>query len=382
MTREYPPEIYGGAGVHVTELVAQLRRLCEVDVHCMGAPREGALVAQPDPALAAANPALSVLSSDLRMADAAAGATVVHSHTWYTGMAGHIAALLHGIPHVLTAHSLEPLRPWKAEQLGGGYRVSLWVERTAIEAADAVIAVSNGMRTDVLAAYPALDPARVHVIKNGVDTDVWYPAETGGEESVLDELGVDRSRPIVAFVGRITRQKGVPHLIAAAHRFDPAVQLVLCAGAPDTPEIADEVGAAVSNLSEHRSGVFWVRDFLPIHEIREILSAATVFVCPSVYEPLGIVNLEAMACGTAVVASDVGGIPEVVSDGVTGTLVHYDPADTDGFEAGLADAVNAMVTDPQRAATYGAAGRQRCIDEFSWARIAEQTLAIYRTVSG
>ncbi len=382
MTREYPPEIYGGAGVHVTELVAQLRRLCDVDVHCMGTPREGALVAQPDPALAAANPALSVLSADLRMADAAAGATVVHSHTWYTGMAGHISALLHGIPHVLTAHSLEPLRPWKAEQLGGGYRVSLWVERTAIQAADAVIAVSNGMRTDVLAAYPALDPARVHVIKNGVDTGVWYPAETGGEESVLDELGVDRSRPIVAFVGRITRQKGVPHLIAAAHRFDPAVQLVLCAGAPDTPEIAAEVSAAVSDLSEQRSGVFWVRDFLPIHEIREILSAATIFVCPSVYEPLGIVNLEAMACGTAVIASDVGGIPEVVSDGVTGTLVHYDPADIAGFEARLADAVNAMVADPQRAATYGAAGRQRCIDEFSWARIAEQTLEIYRTVSG
>ncbi|MCX6478893.1 MAG: glycogen synthase [Mycobacterium sp.] len=382
MTREYPPEIYGGAGVHVTELVAQLRRLCDVDVHCMGAPREGALVAQPDPALAAANPALSVLSADLRMADAAAGATVVHSHTWYTGMAGHISALLHGIPHVLTAHSLEPLRPWKAEQLGGGYRLSLWVERTAIQAADAESAVSNGMRPDVLAAYPALDPDRVHVIKNGVDTGVWYPAEAGGEESVLDELGVDRSRPIVAFVGRITRQKGVPHLIAAAHRFDPAVQLVLCAGAPDTPEIAAEVSAAVSDLSEKRSGVFWVRDFLPIHEIREILSAATIFVCPSVYEPLGIVNLEAMACGTAVIASDVGGIPEVVSDGVTGTLVHYDPADIAGFEARLADAVNAMVADPQRAATYGAAGRQRCIDEFSWARIAEQTLEIYRTVSG
>jgi starch synthase len=366
----------------VTELVAQLRQLCDVDVHCMGAPREGALVAQPDPALAAANPALSVLSADLRMADAAAGAAVVHSHTWYTGMAGHISALLHGIPHVLTAHSLEPLRPWKAEQLGGGYRVSLWVERTAIQAADAVIAVSNGMRTDVLAAYPALDPGRVHVIKNGVDTGVWYPAEAGGEESALDELGVDRSRPIVAFVGRITRQKGVPHLIAAAHRFDPAVQLVLCAGAPDTPEIAAEVSAAVSDLSEQRSGVFWVRDFLPIHEIREILSAATAFVCPSVYEPLGIVNLEAMACGTAVIASDVGGIPEVVSDGVTGTLVHYDPADIAGFEARLADAVNAMVADPQQAATYGAAGRQRCIDEFSWARIAEQTLEIYRAVSG
>lgn len=382
MTREYPPEIYGGAGVHVTELVAQLRRLCDVDVHCMGAPREGALVAQPDPALAAANPALSVLSADLRMADAAAGATVAHSHTWYTGMAGHIAALLHGIPHVLTAHSLEPLRPWKAEQLGGGYQVSLWVERTAIQAADAVIAVSNGMRADVLATYPALDPGRVHVIKNGVDTGVWYPAEAGGEESVLDELGVDRSRPIVAFVGRITRQKGVPHLIAAAHRFDPAVQLVLCAGAPDTPEIAAEVSAAVSELSARRSGVFWVRDFLPIHEIREILSAATVFVCPSVYEPLGIVNLEAMACATAVIASDVGGIPEVVADGVTGTLVHYDPADIAGFEARFADAVNALVAEPQRAATYGAAGRQRCIDEFSWARIAEQTLEIYRAVSG
>ena len=382
MTREYPPEIYGGAGVHVTELVAQLRRLCDVDVHCMGVPREGALVAQPDPALAAANPALSVLSADLRMADAAAGATVVHSHTWYTGMAGHISALLHGIPHVLTAHSLEPLRPWKAEQLGGGYRVSLWVERTAIQAADAVIAVSNGMRADVLATYPGLDPGRVHVIKNGVDTGMWYPAEAGGEESVLDELGVDRSRPIVAFVGRITRQKGVPHLIAAAHRFDPAVQLVLCAGAPDTPEIAAEVSAAVSDLSEQRGGVFWVRDFLPIHEIREILSAATIFVCPSVYEPLGIVNLEAMACGTAVIASDVGGIPEVVSDGVTGTLVHYDPADIAGFEARLADAVNAMVADPQRATTYGTAGRQRCIDEFSWARIAEQTLEIYRAVSG
>ncbi len=382
MTREYPPEIYGGAGVHVTELVAQLRRLCDVDVHCMGAPREGALVAQPDPALAAANPALSVLSADLRMADAAAGATVAHSHTWYTGMAGHIAALLHEIPHVLTAHSLEPLRPWKAEQLGGGYRVSLWVERTAIQAVAAVIAVSNGMRADVLAAYPALDPGRVHVIKNGVDTGVWYPAEAGGEESVLDELGVDRSRPIVAFVGRITRQKGVPHLIAAAHRFDPAAQLVLCAGAPDTPEIAAEVSAAVSELSARRSGVFWVRDFLPIHEIREILSAATAFVCPSVYEPLGIVNLEAMACATAVIASDVGGIPEVVADGVTGTLVHYDAADIAGFEARFVDAVNAMVADPQRVVTYGAAGRQRCIDEFSWARIAEQTLEIYRAVSG
>ena len=382
MTREYPPEVYGGAGVHVTELVAQLRRLCDVDVHCMGVPREGAFAHQPDPALADANPALATLSADLRMANAAAGATVVHSHTWYAGMAGHLTALLHGIPHVLTAHSLEPRRPWKAEQLGGGYRVSLWVERTAVQAADAVIAVSAGMRDDVLDVYPALDPHRVHVVRNGIDTQVWHPAEPEPGQSVLDELGVDVSRPMVAFVGRITRQKGVPHLIAAAHRFDPEVQLVLCAGAPDTPEIAAEVSAAVADLAAERSGVFWVRDFLPIHEIREILSAATAFVCPSVYEPLGIVNLEAMACSTAVIASDVGGIPEVVSDGVTGTLVHYDAADPAGFEAGLAGAVNALVADPQRARSYGAAGRQRCIAEFSWARIAEQTLDVYRKVVG
>lgn len=381
MTREYPPEVYGGAGVHVTELVAQLRRLCDVDVHCMGAPRPDVFVHQPDPVLKDANAALSTLSADLRMAHAAAGATVVHSHTWYTGMAGHVSALLHGVPHVLTAHSLEPMRPWKAEQLGGGYQVSLWVERTAVTAADAVIAVSSGMRKDVLSVYPTLDPDRVHVVKNGIDTDVWHPAPPEPEDSVLDELGVDQSRPIVAFVGRITRQKGVPHLIAAAHRFAPEVQLVLCAGAPDTPEIAAEVEGAVAQLAASRSGVFWVRDFLPVHEIREILSASTVFVCPSVYEPLGIVNLEAMACGTAVVASDVGGIPEVVDDGVTGTLVHYDAEDTAGFEAGLAEAVNALVADPAKAARYGTTGRQRCIDEFSWARIAEQTLDIYRKVS-
>ena len=381
MTREYPPEVYGGAGVHVTELVAQLRHLCEVDVHCMGAPRAGAFVHQPDPALTGANPALSTLSADLVMANAAAEATVVHSHTWYTGMAGHLAALLYGVPHVLTAHSLEPLRPWKAEQLGGGYRVSLWVERTAVEAADAVIAVSSGMREDVLSVYPALDPNRVHVVKNGIDTSVWYPAPPEPNESVLAELGVDPSRPMVAFVGRITRQKGVPHLIAAAHQFDPEIQLVLCAGAPDTPEIAAEVSSAVQELAAQRSGVFWVQEFYPVGKIREILTAATAFICPSVYEPLGIVNLEAMACGTAVVASDVGGIPEVVDDGTTGTLVHYDAADPASFEAGLAQAVNAMVSDPDKARRFGAAGRQRCIDEFSWAHIAEQTLEIYRNVS-
>jgi starch synthase len=381
MTREFPPEVYGGAGVHVTELVAQLRHLCEVDVHCMGAPRPGAIVAAPDPALLGANPALSTLSADLTMVNAAAHATVVHSHTWYTGLAGHLTALLYGIPHVLTAHSLEPMRPWKAEQLGGGYRVSSWVEKTAVEAADAVIAVSAGMREDVLATYPSLDPNRVHVVRNGIDTDVWYPVQPQAGESVLAELGVDPTRPIVAFVGRITRQKGVAHLVAAAHAFAPEIQLVLCAGAPDTPEIAAEVTEAVQRLANSRTGVFWVREMLPINKIREILSAATVFVCPSVYEPLGIVNLEAMACATAVVASDVGGIPEVVAGRRTGLLVHYDPRDTATFEARLADAVNSLVGAPETARQYGQAGRQRCIEEFSWAHIAEQTLEIYRKVS-
>jgi starch synthase len=390
MTREYPPEVYGGAGVHVTELVAQLRHLCEVDVHCMGAPRPDVYVHQPDPALRGANPALSTLSADLSMVNGASAATVVHSHTWYTGLAGHLTALLYGVPHVLTAHSLEPMRPWKAEQLGGGYRVSSWVEKTAIEAADAVIAVSSGMRDDVLRTYPALDPNRVHVVRNGIDTEVWYPvaharSEMGGApnpgDSVLEELGVDAARPIVAFVGRITRQKGVAHLIAAAHHFAPDAQLVLCAGAPDTPEIAAEVTAAVQELARARRGVFWVREMLPIGKIREILSAATVFVCPSVYEPLGIVNLEAMACATAVVASDVGGIPEVVSDHQTGLLVHYDAGNPALFEAQLGDAVNALVAEPEKARQYGQAGRQRCIQEFSWGHIAEQTLEIYRKVS-
>ena len=381
MTREYPPEVYGGAGVHVTELVAQLRHLCEVDVHCMGALRPGATVAQPDPALQDANPALTTLSADLNMVNAAGEATVVHSHTWYAGMAGHLAALLYGVPHVLTAHSLEPMRPWKAEQLGGGYRISSWVEKTAVEAADAVIAVSSGMRDDVLRTYPTLDPHRVHVVKNGIDTEVWHPVAAAPQvtRSSRNSASTPR-RPIVAFVGRITRQKGVAHLVAAAHHFAPDVQLVLCAGAPDTPEIAAEVASAVQELSEARTGVFWVREMLPTSKIREILSAATTFVCPSVYEPLGIVNLEAMACETAVVASDVGGIPEVVADQQTGLLVHYDPNDTASFERELAYAVNSLVADPAKARQFGVAGRQRCIDEFSWARIAEQTVEIYRKV--
>jgi alpha-maltose-1-phosphate synthase len=346
----------------------------------MGGPRPDAFAYEPDPRLRDANAALSTLSADLVMANAASAATVVHSHTWYTGLAGHLAAMLYDIPHVLTAHSLEPLRPWKAEQLGGGYRVSTWVEHDAVLAADAVIAVSSGMREDVLRVYPALDPSAVHVIHNGIDTDVWYPAGAVESGSMLADLGVDTSRPIVAFVGRITRQKGVAHLVAAAHHFDADVQLVLCAGAPDTPEMAEEVRTAVAGLARSRSGVFWVQEMLPSPKLREILSAATVFVCPSVYEPLGIVNLEAMACGTAVVASDVGGIPEVVVDGITGSLVHYDVADPTGYQSRLADAVNALVADPEKAERFGRAGRQRCIEEFSWVQVAQQTLDIYRKV--
>ncbi|MCX4096030.1 glycogen synthase [Nocardia sp. alder85J] len=381
MTREYPPEVYGGAGVHVTELAAKLRPLCDVTVHCMGVPRTDAVVHEPDPQLYAANSALQMMSAQLRMADAAGGADVVHSHTWYTGLAGHLAATLYGVPHVLTAHSLEPRRPWKAEQLGGGYRLSSWSERNAMEYADAVIAVSEGMRRDVLDAYPTVDPARVHVVHNGIDPHAWHPRPPAeGTRDIVTELGLRTDRPIVAFVGRITRQKGVSHLLAAAADIDPEAQLVLCAGAPDTPQLEAEVTSAVAKLSETRGGVFWVRQMLPTEQVRQILAAATVFVCPSVYEPLGIVNLEAMACGTAVVASDVGGIPEVVADGRTGTLVHYDSARQEEFEHDLAAAVNAVVADPARAAAMGADGRTRAVTEFDWARIAADTLHLYESL--
>lgn len=381
LTREYPPEVYGGAGVHVTELTARLRALCEVTVHCMGAPRNGAVVHRPDPELYAANAALQMMSAQLRMADAAGGVDVVHSHTWYAGLAGHLAGTLYGIPHVLTAHSLEPRRPWKAEQLGGGYRLSSWSERNAMEHADAVIAVSAGMRGDVLDAYPAIDPARVHVVHNGIDATVWHPGPPDRDEPpVLERLGVRTDRPIVSFVGRITRQKGVGHLLAAARDFDPEIQLVLCAGAADTSELEREVATAVDGLQRRRGNVFWVKEMLPTEQVRQILTASSVFVCPSVYEPLGIVNLEAMACATAVVASDVGGIPEVVADGVTGRLVHYDPSATGEYERALAAAVNEVASDPALSARYGQAGRSRAIAEFDWSRIAEHTVEVYRGV--
>jgi alpha-maltose-1-phosphate synthase len=377
LTREYPPEVYGGAGVHVGFLVPALRRLVDVEVHCFGGPRSDARSHAVAPQLGDTNAALQTLSVDLSMVAATSGVHLVHSHTWYTNLAGHLAKMLHGVPHVATAHSLEPRRPWKAEQLGGGYRVSSWVERTAYEHADAVIAVSEGMRTDVLDCYPGLDPARVHVVRNGIDSDAYHPVR---ERDAVVALGIDPDQPIVAFVGRVTRQKGLGHLVAAAHAIHPDAQIVLCAGQPDTPEIAEETRAAVSELAAARRGVYWIQRMLGGAELRQLLSAASVFVCPSVYEPLGIVNLEAMACGTAVVASDVGGIPEVVVHGETGLLVHYDEHDVPRFRAMLAEAVDAVLADPDRAADMGRAGRRRAVEHFTWPAIAEQTVEVYRAV--
>ncbi len=379
--------MYGGAGVHVTELTAALRRDIQVLVRCFGAPREEAdTFAYPVPAeLAQANGALQTLGVDLQMAQDAAGADLVHSHTWYANLAGRLAQLVHAIPHVVSAHSLEPLRPWKAEQLGGGYRVSRWLEREAYENADAVIAVSGGMRADILRAYPALDPAKLHVVYNGIDLDAWHPVE---DEAVLAELGIDRSRPSVVFVGRITRQKGLSYLLRAAATLPPAVQLVLCASAPDTPEILAEVTALVRGLQKERTGVVWIDRRLPRYELSVILTAATTFVCSSIYEPLGIVNLEAMACGAAVVGTATGGIPEVVVDGVTGKLVPIEqvsdgtgtPADPDRYVADLAAALAEVVANPEAAADMGALGRERAKSHFSWDRIARQTRAIYESL--
>lgn len=382
LTREYPPDVYGGAGVHVEFLARELRALADVRVHTW-ASRQGAdeqpgvFRHSPDVALADANEALRSLSVDLLMAAGVAGCDLVHSHTWYANMGGHLAKLLLSIPHVMTAHSLEPLRPWKAEQLAGGYAVSSWAERTAIEAADAVIAVSRGMRTDILDCYPALDPARVHVVHNGIDTALYRPTP---ESDAPERHGVDPERPYVLFVGRITRQKGVPHLLRAARRLDPSVQVVLCAGAPDTPAIDQEFRTLVEELRGLRDGVIWIPEMLPRPEVIGLLSRASVFACPSVYEPLGIVNLEAMACGAPVVASAVGGIPEVVDDGVTGLLVPYDEKDPAGFEAGLADALGRVIADPVAAARMGEAGRSRAVHEFGWDAIAQRTIAVYEAL--
>lgn len=382
LTREYPPDVYGGGGVHVEFLARELRALVDLDVHCWA----GKTAVPDEPgvrrhaaaeAVADANEALRALSIDLTMAASVADRDLVHSHTWYANMAGHLAKLLHGVPHVMTAHSLEPLRPWKAEQLAGGYTVSSWAERTAIEAADAVIAVSNGMREDILTCYPALDPALVHVIHNGIDATLYRPTRDGG---ALARHGVDPDRPYVLFVGRITRQKGVPHLLRAARSLAPSAQLVLCAGAPDTPAIDREFRELVDELRETRDAVLWIPEMLPRPEVVQLLSRAAVFACPSVYEPLGIVNLEAMACGAPVVASAVGGIPEVVRDGVTGLLVPYDEKDPAAFEAALAEALNGVIADPAAAARMGEAGRERAVREFGWDAIARRTVAVYDAI--
>ncbi|MFK4729380.1 glycogen synthase [Agromyces mediolanus] len=385
LTREYPPEVYGGAGVHVAELVRALRRDLDVRVRCFGAPREeeGTFAYTPPVEFAGRNAALGTMGVDLLMADDVAGADLVHSHTWYANLAGFTAKRLHGIPHVVTAHSLEPLRPWKAEQLGGGYRLSSWAERTAFEDADAVIAVSEGMRRDLLRAYPAIDPARVQVVYNGIDLDDWAPND---DAALVRSLGVDPERPAIVFVGRITRQKGLPYLLRAARRLPPEAQLVLCAGAPDTAEIMSEVTALVEELRRERDGVVWIDRHLPRPELTALLTAATAFVCPSIYEPLGIVNLEAMACGAAVVGTATGGIPEVVADGVTGVLVPIEqaddgtgtPLDPERYVADLAAALERVLADPAEARRLGAAGRVRAEEHFGWTAIAERTREVYR----
>jgi len=380
VTREWPPDVYGGAGVHVEHLIAAMRALPsgpEIDVHCFGEPRPDAIAHDVPDGLKGANGALQAVGVDVEIAAGLAGVDLVHSHTWYANFAGQLASLVHDVPHVITAHSLEPRRPWKADQLGGGYRLSSWVERTAYLAADAVIAVSHGMRADVLDAYPELDPARVHVVGNGVDAEAYRPIE---DPDVVRNLGVDPDRPYALFVGRITRQKGVTHLLAAAEKLTPEAGLVLCAGAADTPEERQQVAEAVEVLQARRDGVVWIEEMLPREKLVPLITGATVFVVPSVYEPLGIVNLEAAACGTAVVASDVGGIPEVVDDGRTGLLVHYDADDVAAFETGLADRIGELIAAPDRAASMGAAGRERVLSEFGWSAIAQQTVEVYSAV--
>ncbi|MEV0930848.1 glycogen synthase [Streptomyces phaeochromogenes] len=377
LSREYPPDVYGGAGVHVEFLARELRPLTDLDVHCWGEGAAGGVVRhRPWPTLDGANDALRTFSVDLAITAALEGRELVHSHTWYANLAGHMAKLLYGIPHVMTAHSLEPLRPWKAEQLGGGYALSSWAERTAIEAADAVIAVSTAMREDILGCYPSLDPAKVRVLHNGIDTSLYRP-DHGTD--VIDRIGLDPGRPYVLFVGRITRQKGVPHLLRAVRDIDPAAQVVLCAGAPDTPEIDQEFRDLFQELSSVREGVHWIPQMLPRPDVIQLLTHAAVFVCPSVYEPLGIVNLEAMACGTAVVASRVGGIPEVVADGETGLLVSVEESAEENV-AQLARALDSLLADPQAARRMGEAGRERAVREFGWDAVARRTVQLYEEI--
>ncbi|WP_296535846.1 glycogen synthase [uncultured Actinomyces sp.] len=400
LTKEYPPFIYGGAGVHVNELAKVLRPLADVRVHAFGGPREPGTEGADDgvtgyPEIAeldGANAALRTFGVDLEMAQGTEGTDLVHSHTWYANLAGHLAGLLHGVPHVISAHSLEPLRPWKAEQLGGGYALSSWAEKTAYEGASGIIAVSNGMREDILRSYPAIDPERVKVVHNGIDLEAWRHPQ--GEDAdaqaaaTLQRLGIDPDRPAVVFVGRITRQKGLPHLLRACEQLPADVQVILCAGAPDTPEIKTEVEGLVARLREKRTGVVWIEEMLPRPELIAVLAASDVFVCPSVYEPLGIVNLEAMAVGLPVVGSATGGIPDVIVDGETGLLVPIDqvqdgtgtPIDPARFEADLAERLTTLVTDTEAARTMGQAARRRVEEHFAWEAIAQRTMDVYNWV--
>jgi starch synthase len=393
LTREYPPEVYGGAGVHVEYLSRELARLVDVTVHCWGAPRPAdwrppVVAYEPWDALAGSalhTAALRAVSIDLAMSAGADRAALVHSHTWYTNLGGHLAKLIHAIPHVATVHSLEPLRPWKAEQLGGGYALSCFCEQTGLEAADTVIAVSEAMRDDILRTYPAIAPERVTVVHNGIDTVEFRPDPGTG---FLGRLGIDPVEPSIVFVGRVTRQKGLTHLLRAAALLDPGVQLVLCAGAPETPELGGEILAGVDSLRAAGRTVLWIEEMLPRPELIQVLSHATVFACPSVYEPLGIVNLEAMACETAVVASRTGGIPEVVEDDVTGLLVPLgsqddgsgEPVDPDAFARALAERIGVVLADPALAARLGKAGRERAVELFGWPAIAERVVDVYRGV--
>ena len=400
LTKEYPPFIYGGAGVHVNELAKVLRPLADVRVHAFGGPREPGTEGADDgvtgyPEIAeldGANAALRTFGVDLEMAQGTEGTDLVHSHTWYANLAGHLAGLLHGVPHVISAHSLEPLRPWKAEQLGGGYALSSWAEKTAYEAASGIIAVSNGMREDILRSYPAIDPERVKVVHNGIDLEAWKHPQ--GQEAdaqaaaTLKRLGIDPDRPTIVFVGRITRQKGLPHLLRACEQLPADVQVILCAGAPDTPEIKAEVEGLVARLREKRTGVVWIEEMLPRPELIAVLAASDVFVCPSVYEPLGIVNLEAMAVGLPVVGSATGGIPDVIVDGETGLLVPIEqvqdgtgtPIDPARFEADLAERLTTLVTDSEAAKVMGEAARRRVEEHFAWEAIAKRTMDVYNWV--
>ncbi len=378
ITKEWPPAVYGGAGVHVVQLTEALRKLSgvEVDVHCFGGARSDGSYGYETPAeFSEANPALQAIATDLAIANNLGDVDVVHSHTWYANMAGHTASLLYGVPHIVSAHSLEPLRPWKAEQLGGGYQISSWAEKTAYEGAAAIIAVSDGMRADVLNAYPNVDPAKVVTIRNGVDTSRFAPNHDG---SVLAEYGI--TGRYAMFVGRITRQKGLAHLLRAWRDVPSDYGLVLAAGSPDEPGIGNEVAELIAELQATRTNVWWIKEMLPHEKLTAALTHADLFLCPSIYEPLGIVNLEAMACETAVLASRVGGIPEVVNHGTTGELVNYSEGDIPGFESAISEAITRLMANPDLLSQYGAAGRQRAISEFGWEAVAATTLALYQSV--